>query len=203
MSLNDLSAVNPKITDESRLDIKVGNIDCLSVINSEIRQYQQRDFKLNSGTGQLSLIDTTNAIGSTTIPANTLKNGSKIKIRAFCTINYSANNLFNLYFRANGVRYIVDNNFQLSNTYLANSTLYIEHDILFRFGSTVLVYTKLEFQNPVVPPSLTEGSKERFNFFNLSTTIDPTVNNTFDVQSIFNISGGNLRCNDLSISLII
>lgn len=205
MSLNQLVSANTLYTDDRRLNVKLGNIEALNIVGQNVltRQYQQLTSVVNTGTNAETLIDTFNSIGSNVIPANTLKQGSKIYVKASGFFTYTASQYFNFNTRFNGSRYILNNNFQLTNAYTSGSTFNLEQEILITLGGNLRVYSKVYFKKPSVPPSLTEGPEETFVFTEYNnTSIDLAVDNSFELENLFNLPGGIIQIQDLELSYI-
>lgn len=103
MSLNHI--IYPLENQTERLNIDVCDIYACNIFsdnpptydNIEIRAYQQLsgDVIINGGDGETSIFNTTGAIGGKTIPANTVRKGSKYKVYSHGEINTSgANQMF-------------------------------------------------------------------------------------------------------------
>jgi hypothetical protein len=206
MSLNQLVSANTLYTDDRRLNVKFGNVDALDITGQKIttRQYQQIQQVVNTGTNVATMINTVSGVGNEIIKANTLKSGSKIIIKARGNIDYATGNQMNFYFRFNGTRYILNSNFQLSQTYTSGSIFEITQTALVLFTGALRVFTKIELQKPLVTPGNTQGAREVFMFQETGGySIDLTIDNVFELQNVFFSAGGTILVQDLEMNLMI
>ena len=204
MSLNNIVTANTLYTDDRRLSVKFANIDAGGDITGQNilqRQYQQLASTAKTGTGSNSLINTSQAKGSVTIPANTLRQGSKIYISSYGRFTYGNGLDFNFHFRFNGVRYIVNSSYTTSSAYLTGSVYKIEQII--HIGQVTLtsgqakVFTKINIQNP------NPFTDDYFLNIDNNYLLDTAIDNTFDLEGVFNSAGGTMILDDLEMNVII
>jgi hypothetical protein len=188
MSLNQLVSYNPAIDDTERLDLKVGNIDCLSINCDDIdidstylfnRIYNTPQFKsIVNPTTATSLYQTNQQVGSNVIPANTIVQGTTLIFEGwglFNTTNTGLQMQFDV--RYNGTRVNQNVVFQLSQAYPTNSTYKYKYEMLHTTSGDLKGLATYTFSDIVT------GFREEklYNDYNLFG-YDGTIANTVDFQ---------------------
>jgi hypothetical protein len=210
MSLNHI--IYPNVSDNQRLDIKVCDVYCCNVFsenpityfNIEQRAYEQlSDNVVITGLdGEQSIFNTTGAIGSNNIPANTVRVGSKYKIYSHGTIETNgANQSFILNTKLNNA-IIETKTITLPN--LNNGSFYelTGEILLYQIGDAGTAVAKSFFNFKFTDQQgLTENYFiDETNNTTFQTTADATADITinWNNQNVANI----FKCHSLSFSKI-
>jgi len=205
MSLNNIVSENTLYTPDRLLNVKFGNIDSRGEVSGQnilVRQYQQLQSTAKTGTGANSLINTSLAKGSNTIPANKIQDSSKIYISSYGRFSYGTGQDFNFNFKFNGVKYFTNAPLTTSNTYISGALYKIEQiihiDDFITNTADMRIFTKITIQNSA--PTFTD---DYFLLYDGTTTqFDKSVDNTFDFEVEFASSGGTLILDDLEMNII-
>jgi hypothetical protein len=210
MSLNHL--MYPYVPDGERLDIKVCDIYCCNVFsenpityfNMEQRAYEQlSDDVVVLGTeGEKSIFNTTGAIGSNIIPANSVRVGSKYKMYSHGTIETNGANQSFILNTKLGTAIIETTTITLPN--LNNGSFYeLTGDILlYQIGDAGTAVAKSFFNFNFTDQQ--GDSKTYFIDETNNTTFQTTADATADItinwnnQNVANI----FKCHSLSFSKI-
>ena len=188
MSLNDIVDGNPKTTDERRLNLKVGNIDCLTLECDDInidgtflydRIYNTpQPASVINPTTATSLYNPSQQVGSNVLPANTITQGTTLIFEGwgtFRTTNPGLQMQFDV--RYNGVRMNQNVVFQLSQSYPTNSTYIYKYEMLHTTTGDLKGIAQYTFRD------ITTGFQENkiYNDYSLAG-YDGTIANTLDFQ---------------------
>jgi hypothetical protein len=155
-------------------------------------------YKLNSGmgTGEVSMIGT--GVGTTIIPANTLKPGTTIRIRAR-GYNNTGNPAGFLVHRIKFNSTVIVTHPQITLTPgLSNRAWFLDVDISFTSGNTVRAY------GMVTRSQSNDGTSPKFWVLNSPTaiTINPAIAQTIDFTTQWTIPTNNITCTSLTIEVL-
>ena len=181
MSINHI--IYPLEEQSERLNIDVCDIHACNIYsdnpitydNIEARAYEQLsdDVEINGGDGELNIFNTTGAIGSNLIPANTVRKGSKYKVYSHGRIETNGANQMFIIKTKLGNAIIEEKTITLPN--LNNGSIYQFNGeiLLYEIGNAGIAIAKSFFNF-----SFTDQQGLTENYF-----IDQTNNTTFQTTA--------------------
>jgi hypothetical protein len=210
MSLNQIVSYNPAIDDTDRLNLKVGDVDCLNLTCENInvtggtflydRIYTTpRTVSASFTTTEFSLYNSTDEVGSNIIPANTIKQGTTIIFSGWGTFSTTSTSLPTKFlFKYNNTAKSQDVQFPLSQAYPTNSTYEYRCEIFHDTANTLKSITKIKY----IDANTGTEEKKTFNDYTGTINYDPTIDNTLTATFQTFITSGNISTVSNSITKI-